>query len=610
MSFNPLDWIKEGINYILYNFVYTLLYYLEAAICKALDWMQSLMDVFTGVAQVTYTPDGGKPEKAYLIDIFFHNNAITGVYLGMAAIGIALAFTFALISVIRKTFDINDKVKMSLGQIITNLFKSILFIICLNAGMTVIMSGTNTLMQQVVYVFDHAEDLAKGSNHIEYTDEQYAAMARIFNTIGNYSINQSYKNRYNINACYNEIRGDLSYLSDQGVFNFYYETKDADGNIINTWQSLLQEVANAEDFTKEVPVDSYNEGIANSLYHVMEEMRNNPNIPVLQSYDRIDDQKYESVNIGTTMFVIGTMGNGITGAAKNDKYNKEPALTDAVRAPFYRGTKSVYSLSEVNDVFDISFGKTNYIIVYVAGTVIAAKMALIIVSCVARIFNLLFLYVIAPPIFGILPLDDGGKIKQWMTAFIVQAFSIFATVISMRIYLIFLPIILSPALTLSENIIIDMVGRVVMIYAGIEAMSKANGILTGILADNAGWQSVASGDMQNYLNRSFVGRMASRVGGYVNTVPARVIGGQKFSNFVNGKANNPKAKTEGVVGFGLGMARSLWGQAKSVPGGLVNGAKNAMNGIGGGKKPPSNKGGGGGGQDAEIPPPERNIGGQ
>ena len=128
MSINPIDWIKEGINYILYNFVYTLLYYLEAAVCKALDWMQQLMDVFTGVSKVTYKPEVGEPYEEYLINIFFHNNAISGVYLGMAAIGIVLAFTFAVISVIRKTFDINDKVKMSLGQILTNLFKSILLI--------------------------------------------------------------------------------------------------------------------------------------------------------------------------------------------------------------------------------------------------------------------------------------------------------------------------------------------------------------------------------------------------------------------------------------------------------------------------------------------------
>ena len=74
MSINPLDWIKEGINYILYNFVYTLLYYLEAAVCKALDWMQQLMDVFTGVSKVTYKPESGQPYEEYLINIFFHNN--------------------------------------------------------------------------------------------------------------------------------------------------------------------------------------------------------------------------------------------------------------------------------------------------------------------------------------------------------------------------------------------------------------------------------------------------------------------------------------------------------------------------------------------------------
>ncbi|WP_143008448.1 Mbov_0396 family ICE element transmembrane protein [Pseudobutyrivibrio sp. YE44] len=602
-----MDWIEEGWNYILYNFIYRLFYYLEIAICMALDWIQELMDVFTGTTKVIYKTNFGSPEN-YLINIFFKNGAVSGVYLGMAAIGIVMAFVFALISVIRKSFDSNEKVKMSYGQILTNLFKSILLIICLNAGMNVIITATNVLMQSVVFIFDHAEDLSNGNDHIDFTDEEYAAMARILNTIGNYSLNPSYKNRYNINACYNEIRGDIGYLADQGVFKFYYETKDENNNIIPTWQSIIQEIANAANYNKEVPVDVYNEGIANSIYSAMEIIRQNSSIPVLQSYDRIEDYSGDKVNMGRVMFLIGTMGNGITGAAKNDTYNEHPSLTDPVRAPYYRGSKNVYDIDQVNKDFDIALHKTNYIVVYIAGGVLALNMALIIVTCVARIFNLLFLYVIAPPVFAVLPLDDGGKVKQWTTAFIVQSFSVFATVISMRIYLLFLPIILDPGLQISQNIIIDMVGRVVLIYAGIEAISKANGILTGILADNAGWQSVASGDMSGYLKGSFAGRVASTAGGFVNSMPLKAIGGKKLSNLLQGKANPQDAKTGGALGTVIKSAGAL---AKFTARGVKAGAEAYKKGGGPGKGPAGGAGGGSGGagsnKEAAIPPPQRDV---
>ena len=47
-------------------------------------------------------------------------------------------------------------------------------------------------------------------------------MGRIYNTIGNHSMNPSYNSRYNINKCYNEIRGDLQYLDRTGMFEVYY----------------------------------------------------------------------------------------------------------------------------------------------------------------------------------------------------------------------------------------------------------------------------------------------------------------------------------------------------------------------------------------------------
>ena len=57
---------------------------------------------------------------------------------------------------------------------------------------------------------------------IEFSEEEYAAMGRVLSTIGNYSIVQSSNNRYNLNLCYNDIRADLYYLQQQGVFDYSY----------------------------------------------------------------------------------------------------------------------------------------------------------------------------------------------------------------------------------------------------------------------------------------------------------------------------------------------------------------------------------------------------
>ena len=63
-----------------------------------------------------------------------------------------------------------------------------------------------------------------------------------------------------------------------------------------------------------------------------------------------------------------------------------------------------------------------------------------------------------------------------------------------------------------------------MIYAGIEAITKANGILTGILADSAGWQSINAGDMSGYLRGSFGGRALKTLGGGMDAVGNAALG--------------------------------------------------------------------------------------
>ncbi|GEM_PF-6394210 len=592
-------------DWILYNLIYRVFYILEIAICQIVEWEQQLFNVFSGISTVKYGND-----EMTLIDVFFRNKAVAGVFLGMSAIGIVLAFVFAIISVTRKALDLDDKVKMSHGQILRNLLKSILFIVGLNLFMTITVTATNVILDQVVYVFDNAEALGESSDdHIDFTNEQFAAMSRIFNTVGNYSINQSSKNRYNLNVCYNEIRGDLQYLANTGVLDYYYETKE-NGKVVTTWQSMIMELASAADYTTDVPVDVYDEGIANALNHCMTVLKTDRNFKALQSYDRIQVFKDSELNLDKTLFLIGTMGIPGSGAAKNEAYNKSPSIYDNIRLPYLLGDKNIYDLDTVNQDFDIALFKTNYTVMYLAGIFIMINMAIILVTCVVRIFNLIFLYVIGPPFFGTISLDEGGKARQWLTAFLIQSFTVFATVISMRLFLIFVPIVLDPKLQLASNTYLDIIGKLVFISAGVLAINKANGLLTGILADQAGHQAVLSGDVSSDVSRVVnagenlvMGALGALGGGIGKAMGSSFIKGGSGSG--EGGGSGGEQQGEGVKDLPDKDKTSIDDGDDGDDGDLPdkNDLSNLDNGIDGGLD------NGTGGQPGELPGNNNNLGG-
>ena len=113
--------INGWIQSFLENTVWRLLYYLEIMLCKIIAIVEDIMMIFTGEKPVSY-----KGEDTLLIDIFFDHPAIRGIYGAMALIGIAFAFAFAIVAVIRKILDLRGKQQgVTLGTILGNLVKSI-----------------------------------------------------------------------------------------------------------------------------------------------------------------------------------------------------------------------------------------------------------------------------------------------------------------------------------------------------------------------------------------------------------------------------------------------------------------------------------------------------
>ena len=498
------DTMSSIIESILNATIFRLFYYLERALCWIIEILYQMFEVFAGLIKVEYNGSTN-----YLINIFFSNKAVSNIYWGMALIGIALTFGFAIAAVVKKMFDASGKVQQSLGQIIWSGIRSIIIILGMTAIMSVVLNGTGVLMQQVSYLFQDPYNLHLPEERY-FSGEEYAAMGRVLATIGNYSKVESTENRYNMNLCYNDIRPDLYYLQQQGIFEYSYYKTDKNGKVEKSWQSVLAEIASSCDLSKDVKVDQYNDGVSRSLKSAMNYLKTTAQPKALLSVTRKAFEDSDA-HLDRMVFLMGTFR-----AAKNPAYNKSPSFDDALRGRYYYGEdKSIYNLDNVDSDFNIGF-PTDYIVVWVAAIAIIFDLVVIILNCVARIFNMLFLYLIAPPVIAAQPLDNGAKTKQWMTAFLVQSLSVFGTVIAMRLLLLFLPLIVSPQLVLFGNSpILNALAKLVLIYGGFEAAKKSSSILTGILADSAGWQAVQAGDMSGSAGKAISAAtgVAKKVGG-------------------------------------------------------------------------------------------------
>ena len=554
-----LDAIKEGIGWVCY--------YLTCAWCDIIKAAYAVFAVFAGISKVQM-----KEDFTYLTNLFFENEAINGIYWGMVMIGAVLAVVFTIIAVVRKMFDINDKQQQSLGQIIGGLLKSLFVMITLTAVMSVAMSFTNVLIERVSYVFDQNKSLTERSD-IEFSEDEFAAMARILNTIGNYSLNPSYDQRFNLNSCYNELRPDLLYLQEKGVFDLVYPTKDEDGNECPTWQSELEQLAYATNPEKELDLDLYYMESSNVLKHIMNTLRYNGDFRPLERFSK-EYTTVESASLDRVVFLMGTMK-----AAKNDAYNKNPAITDGLRGAFYTGEKSIYSLSDVKSAFRYQLGGISYIMIWFVGYWVLKNLYRCILNCCTRLVNIVGLYLIAPPIAATMSMDEGRRFKEWTTSMIIQVFGVFGNIIPMRLIILFIPMVLDSDLVLLPSTILNVAAKALLIAGMLEGVSRFSGILTGILANNAGFAAIQASNTNDLADKQFGRHFGKHFGG---EDPDDPLGDKKKAEANRQKDKKEAAKKEkaaklaqkagaavgGAAGAAAGAAAKKAGEGKNENGNL------------------------------------------
>ncbi len=461
----------------LFDWFFVFLYWVFVGWLKILEFLESAFDIFAGTVKVTYNG-----QRDYLINVFLGNSVISVVFWGITLISVVLCFVFTIIAVARKTLDIGGKVKNSIGQIITNSGMAALSFLLVGAiSMAAINLGTIVLVQ-TNYLMKNAFSTTFNSKLDKkvFSDIELGAMARILNTVGNFSLNTTPENRYNINACFNSIRHDLQLLYDNGFFDYGYDER------INgvSWQSLIYNIGISQDFKEKMPEDSYNQGLINAITRTMNLLKNNKQLHPLES---MSIKPLGDLGVDDIIFLTSTMN-----ASYSQFFRENGSFTDSLRRSYYDGTKTYDNLEAVREDFDI--WKIDYLVGFFSCLFIVVVMTICSISFIIRLVEIMLLYISAPFFVSMMPLDDGAKFATWRQAFLIKIISGFGSVMAMRLYLIMVPIIMDPKLIFFENnAFFNYMMRILFIMGGSWAIFKSTSLITNIFAGNA--SAAAQGDM-------------------------------------------------------------------------------------------------------------------
>ena len=451
----------SGFESVMYATVYKLLYYLNIGICWLVDLFYNIFDKLAGLCKATYDGDAD-----VLSGLLFSNGAISTVFWCMAILCVVLALGFVFVVMARRASEFETMVVRTNKEIMRGFGKTAVIVLSMTLVFVLIFNATGLLMQQAQYAWIDADDAQEET--VGFSDEDFAAMARALNTIGNYSLNPAYNNRYNINSCYNEIRPDMQYLASRGVFRFNAQTLQDES--VATWQTALQKIANAGSLSRELKIDVHYEEVTNAILETMELMRLNGTFKPLENYRVQHKNPNTELPVDRALFLTATLDG-----AKNDDLNASPSFNDSLRYAYYYGEKSIYDLDAVNEGFDIGKSAIEFLLFAIGGLMILKSLLVAIANFAARIFNMLMLYLLAIPTIA---RGEKEENKKWMFTFTVHALAVLAMLVMMRVMLIILPLILTAEICIFSYPPVDAVIKLVLLIANVQAMEKISCLIT------------------------------------------------------------------------------------------------------------------------------------
>ena len=191
--------------------------------------------------------------------------------------------------------------------------------------------------------------------------------------------------------------------------------------------------------------------------------------------------------VSDTVFQISAMT-----ANKNSAHNlsSTQTFTSGMRQQYNNGGWK--NIDFVKQNFHLN--QIDYVVGFILAIFLLIVLATITLTFVQRIFEIMILYVTAPFFVSTMPLDDGAKFGSWRDMFIAKLVSGMGTLILVNLYLMAVPIIMSPNLRLdpraltSQYLTYDYLLKIIFVAGGALAAKQGGSLITTLVNAQAGQQ--------------------------------------------------------------------------------------------------------------------------
>lgn len=176
-----------------------------------------------------------------------------------------------------------------------------------------------------------------------------------------------------------------------------------------------------------------------------------------------------------------------------------------------------------------------------AGVILFVKLLFkIVFGLITRLIQLMAMFLVFPPLIGIMPLDNGNAYNKWKGQFIQDILMVFGAVIGMNIFFLLLPYL--NTISFFNNKILDLIFDAIIMLAGLVLVEKFIGIVSGFIGGSDA-SSTGEKTMKDTLE---IGQAAT-----VGMMKAVTVGASTLSvgKTVGSKVASSLGRTSRVVGF-------------------------------------------------------------
>lgn len=400
------------------------LYFLCTLVFQVIDILQILVRKVAGLDVVYYgnaeSPETGDIALKFIQEIFTGKNSIlSNIFWAFIILGLILLFITTFVAVLRSEYAATDSKSASKSKIIGKAFKAIasFAIVPIVCYFGIFLS--NAILQALDSV------TANGSSEIGSTYTETDENGEI---IGTSSVSSSFSD-------FETLKGEKTYIG-------YHFGPNNDAQIYTTSTPLSGLIFKAAAYKANrirSPENSSTGSDGNEFRTALEE-----NAAVGAGV--LD--KFGTDYARAATFLDECFANGYTLRGEVD-LPKEPfensflfSLGDTGGSFFSNDAPAIKTFDKNNtqkvwyfyDLWSFDF------VIAIGALVITAKLLIYIVfGLMKRLFEVVVLFLVAPPIASLMPLDDGAALKKWREKFTAKVIAAYGPIVGINLFFVILP---------------------------------------------------------------------------------------------------------------------------------------------------------------------------